>query len=103
MSGTINLDLYAKLVQGVEEATKKIYELLSAHSVEGLRRISPVGMSTIGVPDRLEGNTRMRRLSFEFAYEYTLVHVPTGGGVINTIAVTSSLSDNKGIEQENIQ
>ena len=100
LNGTLHMDLFIRNVAPVEELTRQVFALLAAHSITGLRKLGVTAMSTIDAPVRPTGNTRTRRISFEFIYEYATPRIPTGGGIISTVDFTSQLRSSQGLEHE---
>lgn len=99
LSGTLHLDLFIRTTTSVEALTQQVFALLATHTISGLRKIAVTAMTTIDAPDRPTGNTRTRRISFDFTYEHATPRIPTGGGVISTVDITSQLRNGQGLEK----
>jgi hypothetical protein len=100
LSGVLHMDLFIRTIASVEDLTQKVFALLATHAIPGLRKINVTAMTTIDAPVRPTGNTRTRRISFEFTYEHATPRIPTGGGVISTVDFTSQLQSGRGLEHE---
>ncbi|UCD79870.1 MAG: hypothetical protein JSW26_00095 [Desulfobacterales bacterium] len=100
LSGVLHMDLFIRTIASVEDLTQQVFALLAKHSITGLRKIGVTAMSTIDAPVRPTGNTRTRRISFEFTYEHATPRIPTGGGVISGVDFTSQLQSGQGVENE---
>ena len=100
VSGALHMDLFIRTIASVEDLTQQVFALLATHAIAGLRKINATAMTTIDAPSRPRGNTRTRRISFEFTYELATPRIPTGGGVISTVDFTSQLQGGQGVERE---
>lgn len=100
LSGALHMDLFIRTIASVEDLTQKIFALFATHEIAGLKKIGVTAMSAIDAPVRPTGNTRTRRISFEFTYEHATPRIPTGGGVISGVDFTSQLQSSQGLEQE---
>jgi hypothetical protein len=100
LSGTLHLDLFIRTNASVEDLTGQLFSLFANHAIAGLKKINVTAMTAIDAPDRPTGNTRTRRISFDFNYEHATPRIPTGGGVISTVDFTSQLKNGQGLEQE---
>lgn len=100
LSGTLHLDLFIRTNASVEDLTGQLFGLFANHAVPGLKKINVTAMTTIDVPERPTGNTRTRRISFDFNFEHATPRIPTGGGVISTVDFTSQLKNGQGLEHE---
>jgi hypothetical protein len=88
--GQLGVDVFADDVAGVDALSRQLGAALDEPPIPGLRQLGPTSWGPVVGNDALPANARMRTITYRFDFELIEPKLATGGGLITTVAVTSS-------------
>jgi hypothetical protein len=89
--GTLSLETFATDLAGVDALSRQVDLALEDAPIPGLHQLSPRAWGPVAAIDATRGGSRGRALTYRFDFELIEPKLATGGGLITTVAVDSSL------------